>query len=160
VKVRAGTREDLPLLEDMLVEAALWNPRERRAGENEILSDPRIKRYVEGWGRSGDAAVVAVDGRGNAVGAAWYRLLPAAEPGYGFVAESVPEVSIAVRRPWRRRGVGSLLLAALLARARAEGFDALSLSVSPDNPAVSLYERFGFERAGEAEGSWTMTVRL
>ena len=43
-------------------------------------------RYVRGWGRPGDTAVIALEG-GFPVGAAWYRLFPASEPGYGFVDE-------------------------------------------------------------------------
>ena len=45
-------------------------------------------------------------------------------------------------------------------RARAEGFEGLSLSVEAASPAVSLYERHGFEKVGENGDSWTMLARL
>ena len=62
-----------------------------------------------GFGRPGDAAVVAVDRAGGArVGAAWYRLMTEEEPGYGFVAPGVPELSIGVAGHFRGHGVGGL----------------------------------------------------
>ena len=48
---------------------------------------------------------------------------------------------------------------ALLGQARGAGFEAISLSVEPDNPAVRLYERAGFTRVG-GTGAWTMLVEL
>jgi ribosomal protein S18 acetylase RimI-like enzyme len=53
-------------------------------------------------------------------------------------------------------GVGTSLLAELLARVEAAGHPAVSLSVETDNPAVRLYERFGFVRVGYVGTSWTM----
>ena len=99
--------------------------------------------YANGVGGPGDAAVVAVDrASGKRVGAAWYRLLTEEAPGYGFVAPGVPELGMGVAEAFRGRGVGGALLGALMERARAEGFGALSLSVEDGNdPAARLYER-------------------
>ena len=44
--------------------------------------------------------------------------------------------------------------------AKAQGFATLSLSVNPDNPAMQLYERLGFEKVALVEGSWTMLASL
>ena len=49
---------------------------------------------------------------------------------------------------------------ALLARARAEGYPAISLSVASDSPAVHLYERYGFARVDERDGAITMRAEL
>ena len=43
-------------------------------------TDIPLSRYVDGWGRAGDTALIAMDG-GHPVGAAWFRLFPAACPG-------------------------------------------------------------------------------
>ena len=63
-----------------------------------------MQRYVMSWGRPGDAAVIAYRDSGN-VGAAWYRLFKEREPGYGFVDEQTPELSIAVVPVVPRQGL-------------------------------------------------------
>ena len=151
--IRRGGEHDVPFLRDMLHHAYYWR---ESAPEMEDLP---VSRYVLGWGRRGDASVIAIEDAWP-VGAAWYRLFTRAEPGYGFVDEETPELSIAVVPSKRGHGHGSQLLEALLARAREEGFEALSLSVEPDNPALRLYEKHGFRKVGERGGSWTMKVEL
>ena len=74
--------------------------------------------------------------------------------------EQTPELSIAVVPGRRGRGYGDELLTALLERARKSGFDRLSLSVEPDNPALHLYQRHGFAQVGEKGGSLTMVAEL
>ncbi len=78
------------------------------------------RRYVSGWMRPGDAGLVALDGHGEPIGAAWYRMLPRSDPGFGYVGTGVPELIIGVRPIWRAHGVGRTLLHGLcdLARAR------------------------------------------
>ena len=49
------------------------------------------------------------------------RCFAAAAPGYGYVADDVPELAIGVYPEFRGQRVGSLLLGALIARASAEG---------------------------------------
>ncbi len=162
--VRPGGPEDLPFLWEMLYEAVCWRPGGPRPPWDEIFADysSRLPRYLEDWGRADDTAVIAVDpaDRRN-IGAAWYRLFPANAPGYGFVDASTPEVAIGVVSGWRGRGVGGALLDTLLGAAKSRGFDALSLSVEPGNPAARLYERKGFiELFVDEEGSRTMRAEL
>jgi len=146
----------------MLYEAAYWNPERPRPPKEEVSSEePKLARYLEGWGRPGDAAVVAVDlSSGRRLGAVWYRLMTTDEPGYGFVDDDIPEVALAVVSDRRGTGVGGALLRALLDTARSRGFDALSLSVEHGNPALRLYERNGFVKLFEGEGAWTMKAVL
>ena len=158
--VRLATADDLSFLKAMLYEAAFWRADQPRPKIEDALRDPRLARYLDGWPRAGDTAVIALDGGNHSVGAAWYRRFDAEAPGYGFVDAATPELSIGVRAEYRGRGAGSALLDALLAAARAGGYAALSLSVEPDNPARRLYERFGFTQVGVNGGAWTMRVRL
>jgi ribosomal protein S18 acetylase RimI-like enzyme len=150
VTFRDATPTDEPFLAEMLRLAFSWR--------DETVPGPFLPKYVAGFGREGDAGVVAEED-GTLVGAAWYRFLPADDPGYGYV-EGVPELSIAVARGFRGRGVAGELLARLLDRAREDGLRGVSLSVEPDNPARRIYERLGFEKVGVSGGSWTMLRRL
>lgn len=163
VTLRAGRADDLLFLADMGFEAAAVSPEVRAMGKAAALAVPAIAKYLDGWGRAGDAAVVAVDDAGRRLGAAWYRLFPAAAPGYGYIASDVPELSIGVAAAARGRGIGRALLEALLETARREGYRALSLSVDRHNPARRLYERVGFRDAGVSppeETSVTMIASL
>ena len=148
----------------MLYEAVNWRDdgAEERPAFEEQLAQPELRRYVEGWGRKGDLAVVALDRLDEPIGAAWLRVFESNEPGYGFVAPDVPELSIAVYPECRGRRIGTLLLSTLVTRAQAEGHRAMSLSVAPENPAARLYARQGFEvvPAGGGRDSVTMVLDL
>jgi ribosomal protein S18 acetylase RimI-like enzyme len=150
---------DVAFLGQMLVEAVNWSPDRPRLALKDVLAEPHHNRYVHGWGRRGDGGVIAEES-GERIGACWYRLFPADDPGYGFVDDRTPELGIAVVAEHRRRGVGRALLGAALSDAASEGFAAISLSVEPDNPSRLLYAQFGFVQVGMVEGSWTMRAEL
>ena len=139
-------RADPQFLVEMLYEAVYWydDGSEERPPLDAMIAEPHNARYVEAWGRPGDLAIVALDRQEEAVGAAWCRFFSADAPGYGFVAENVPELSIAVYPEFRRAGVGGLLLGSLIARSRTTEARGMSLSVARANPARSLYTRHGF----------------
>jgi ribosomal protein S18 acetylase RimI-like enzyme len=157
VDYRAATPADEPFLRAMLWLAYNW--RDETAAQDHWPDPDGPRRYVQGCGRPGDAGVIAHTGGGSA-GAAWYRLLPAVDAGYGYVADDVPEVTIGVAPLFRGRGIAGELLERLMATAAAEGFRALSLSVEPDNHALRIYERAGFEPAGRSGGSVTLMATL
>lgn len=159
MNIRPATPGDLPFLKKMLYEAARWNPDWPREPIEEVLADPVLVRYHAEWGRDGDGGVVAELDDGP-VGAAWYRRFAEDAPGYGFVNETIPELSIAVVPLHRRKGIGEALLRSCLVQAREEGCRSLSLSVAPHNRSRMLYQRTGFEKVGEHDGSWTMVVNL
>ena len=148
---------DVKLLTRMLWVAFNW--RNEAVSEQHWPDPAAAAKYVDGFGRHGDAGVIAADA-GQGVGAAWYRLLPAEDPGYGFVAADIPEVTLAVASQARGRGIGTALMQRLLDRALADRIKALSLSVEPDNPAMRLYLALGFERVGGSGGSITMLRTL
>ena len=161
--IRPAAADDLGFLREMLYEAASWNPDWPRESMEEVLAEPVLSRYVLGWGRDGDAGVVAeIDG--TPVGAAWHRLFMRDEPGYGFVADDVPELAIAVAPLHRRRGIGGTLLDSLIERARKDGRPALSLSVAAHNRSRLMYERAGFSKVSAtwspAGEHWTMRLDL
>ena len=161
MNIRPVTKDDVPFLRKMMYEAARWNPDWPREPIEEVLADPALLRYHQGWGRPGDGGVIA-ELEGEPVGAAWYRLFTAEQPGYGFVDEKTPELGIAVVPLHRRKGIGETLLRALMVQAREDGYQALSLSVAVHNRSRMMYERVGFEPVRvEAEGEfWVMRAEL
>jgi len=147
--LRPVQRDDARFLRDMLRHAYHW-----RLAED---PDQPVYRYVRAWGRPGDAGVIAFEGR-NVYGAAWYRLFRTDEPGFGFVDEQTPELTIAVVPSHRGRGTGAELLEALLARAKGDGFRKLSLSA--ERGQTAFYEKHGFSPSGDGDGAVTMVVTL
>jgi ribosomal protein S18 acetylase RimI-like enzyme len=142
LRFRLAGPEDFAFLATMLGEAAVWRPDKPTPTAEQVMADPRYALYLEGWPRRGDYGLVAE--QSGPVGAAWYRTYTEATHGYGFVAEDVPELSIAVIASRRHEGVGRRLLIALIEASVAQGCRALSLSVAENNPARGLYESAGF----------------
>lgn len=159
MNIRPAARGDAEFLKTMLFEAARWNPDWPRETMEEVLDEPTLRRYHQEWGRAGDGGAVA-EIEGEPVGAAWYRVFTSAEPGFGFVDEKVPELSIAVQPLHRRKGIGHALLHSCLVQAREEGFQALSLSVAVHNRSRMMYQRVGFQQISERGDHWTMLVNL
>jgi GNAT superfamily N-acetyltransferase len=144
VTIRPATADDRPFLERVLVLAADWRPGTVPRRVDEMLAEPALAHYVDGWPRLGDAGVVAESEQGEPIGAAWWRYFTPDDRGYGLVAPDVPEVSVGVVPEARGAGIGTALLGALIDAAREQGVDRLSLSVEVDNPARALYARLGY----------------
>ena len=157
ISIRAIGPADQAFLWEMLYHA-IYVPPGAQPVSRELLEDPRLRIYAEGWGRSGDEGFVALDGSLR-IGAAWLRFLGGDPAGYGYVDSDTPELSIAVVPEYRGRGIGSMLLERILSEARAN-LPAISLSVSLENPALELYRRFGFEVLARREDSATMVLRF
>lgn len=153
------TAEDLDFLQAMLVEAAYWRHDTPRPPIDEVLHDPDLAVYLEDWGRRGDHGLVARVGDGPA-GAVWVRSFDRDRHGYGYVDDRIPELTVAVDAPYRRRGIARCLLSSMLAHQRINGVAAVSLSVERDNPAVAVYEQLGFEVHEQTSSDQTMVCRL
>jgi len=160
VLLRPAGPGDQPILEQMLALAARWRYGPGPGSLTEVLATPALVRYVTGWPRPGDAGVVAEGEGGECLGAAWIRLFPADQPGFGFVSPAVPELSIAVVPDARGAGIGGALLDWLIAQARRREITRLSLSVEHDNPALRLYTRKGFTPVAGTRTAATMVLVL
>ena len=108
---RPATPDDAPLLWRMLTHAASMEGAEDDVARAQ--ADPELRGYVEGFGRPGDLGVVALR-EGQAVGAAWLRLLVGEARATKVWTHEVPELAIAVMPDARSAGVGSVLLRALI----------------------------------------------
>lgn len=156
VTFRAADARDAPLLFDMLVHAANWDPRRAAMLPREVAANPALSHYVDGWPAPGDLGVVATDEAGRVLGAAWLRRFSAADPSYGYLDDETPELSIGVEPRSRGRGVGAHLCERLLAAAAAAGIRQVCLSVEKANPAVRLYRRLGFAQVRDDGDAITM----
>lgn len=154
--LRPTTSADEPFLWEMLYEA-IYVPEDQPRPDRAILQEPALAHYVVNWGQQpGDEGIIAIDStNGQPVGVAWLRFFTAADPGWGFVDEATPEVSMALRPAYRGQGIGTALLTALVDQAHGR-YPALSLSVDPQNAAMRLYERLGFRVVSAVGTSLTM----
>lgn len=141
--VRLMTIADVAIVWEMLMYAA------HADSLASVRSQPDLARYATDWGRAGDLGWVA-ERDGRAIGAAWLRLWSAAERGFGYIDERIPELAIAVLPDERGCGIGTQLLQQVLALAQ-DKYPAVSLSVRAQNPVVSLYKRMGFTPVPSSE---------
>jgi len=79
--------------------------------------------------------------------------------------DHVADFSLYVERGWRGRGVGRVILDALIERARRLGYHKMVLAAFPFNPAgMALYRKLGFrfvgvyKEQGLLDGRWVDTV--
>jgi L-amino acid N-acyltransferase YncA len=152
VVVRRGDRLDVPFLRSLLAFAYNWHVAH-------FETDISISHYVDGWGRKGDTSVIAMED-GHSIGAAWFRLFPEQRPGYGFVDDGTPEMTIVVVPTKQQRGVGEQLLDALVERAEGDGYRALSVSIRRGDPDEARLASRGFQPVREAGDTVTLRRQL
>ncbi|HLO84562.1 MAG TPA: GNAT family N-acetyltransferase [Nostocaceae cyanobacterium] len=163
--IRPITLTDENFLWQMLYEAA------HLSAENKTIQDamnhPELRKYVENWGQKSDLGFVAALAKNyQPVGAAWLRLFTGNNQGYGYINDQIPELAIAVLPEYRNQGIGTQLLTHLINAAKTN-YPAISLSSRSSNPALNLYQRFGWqviegsEKINRVEGiSLTMKLNL
>jgi RimJ/RimL family protein N-acetyltransferase len=107
------------------------------------------RRYLRAIHRSSSAAVFVAEAPEGVVG----RLSVARD--IHPASRHVADLGLMVARSHRRRGVGRALLSQAVEWARDVGVTKLELHVFPYNePAIRLYESFGFEREGYRKGQF------
>lgn len=159
IKVIEATKDDVHFLWDMLYEAVYVDEHSEKPPRS-IIETPKMASYVKDWGRHGDLALLAVDSNGNKLGAVWIRLFDDLSKTYGYIDEETPILSMAILPQFRGKGIGSELLKEIKSQAASKGYLRISLSVDPSNPALRLYQRFGFKKTGIDGTSWDMVAEL
>jgi putative acetyltransferase len=107
------------------------------------------RRYLKTARRHPDAAVFVAEQDGRVLA----RLSLARDP--HPASRHVADLGLMVAEEARRRGIGRMLLGEAVAWARSTGIRKLELHVFPWNePALRLYESFGFEREGYRAGQY------
>ena len=158
IRMRALAPDEVALLERATLGNMNW------CGKRFTLADvrerPEFVHYTRIVPQRGDFGVLA-ERDGEVLGVAWAVFLPSSDPGYGFVDEHTPEVSLWVDGTVRGQGLGRTLLQALIRETVLLGIEQLSLSVETGNYAKTLYasERFEDAPGGEADGIMLRRLR-
>jgi len=133
--IRPAERADLPAIN------AIYNE-EIRTGVATWDYDPWPAEQRQRWfdDRAPEEPVLVADIEGNVAGfgyLAWYR----GKIGYQYTRED----TVYIHPAYQRRGLGALLLEALIAQARSRGIHTLIAQIETSNePSIALHERFGF----------------
>ncbi|WP_426261268.1 GNAT family N-acetyltransferase [Sphingomonas sp. DC1100-1] len=107
-------------------------------------------RYGEAWTRNQCLGVLAMPGVRLTL-----ALVDDRPAGFAMVRSVMEEAELlllAVDPAFRRRGIGTALLRAVIAEAQMSGIADLHLEVRANNPAVALYTEQGFAKVGERRG--------
>lgn len=104
-------------------------------------------RYGEAWTRNQCMGVLAMPGVRLTL--ALVDDVPAGFAMVRSVADEAELLLLAVDPAFRRRGIATALLRAVIAEAQASGIADLHLEVRAGNPAVDLYAAQGFAKVGE-----------
>ena len=146
--IRRATQADAPALVELgravssEPEAWLITDRDWRNASDE-------RRYLRATRRSPHAAVFVAENEYGIIGR--LSLARDSHPASPHVAD----LGLMVAAGHRRHGIGTALLDQAVAWARENGIEKLELHVFPHNePAIKLYERFGFEHEGLRRGHY------
>jgi GNAT superfamily N-acetyltransferase len=113
-----------------------------------------LNRYLENWGQMGDIGfIIELKESKKPIGAAWFRQFTAKNPGFAFIDEKIPELSIVVLPEYRGVGLGRDLLRKLIDQASLEGYPALSVNVNKKDPALDLYQKLDFQLVKETNNT-------
>lgn len=135
---RARSAEILAILNDAILNStALYDYEPRTIASMDAWFDVKIK---------GNYPVIgAVDDSGRLLGFASYGRFRE-RPAYKYTVEH----SVYVDRDCRGRGVGRMLLAALIERAKAQNYHVLIGGIDGDNAvSIEMHTKFGFTFCGE-----------
>lgn len=141
MRIRDASAPDLPAIVDIYNHAVVHST---ATADNEPTTVESRRQWFQERVRDGLPVLVAVEDNGAILG--WGALSRYhARWGYRFTVEN----SVYVHPDARGRGVGTALLAALVARARSLGFHAIIASVDGSNQvSIRLHERAGFRQMG------------
>jgi L-amino acid N-acyltransferase YncA len=109
---------------------------------------PRSPEFMIGWFKEKEATnypvIGAIDDEGTLLGFASYGAFRA-RPAYKYTIEH----SVYVHKDYRARGVASILIEALIEKAKMQQYHVMVGGIDMDNTAsIALHEKFGFTHAG------------
>ncbi|MGF1550291.1 MAG: ribosomal protein S18-alanine N-acetyltransferase [Sphingomonadaceae bacterium] len=131
IVIAAGDTEDLPAV-------------------MRIMSQSFDPRYGEAWTATQCSGLLGTPG-------VWLDLASIDERAIGFamarlLVDECELLLLAVDPSMQKKGIGTRLLESFVDTARRQGATRLHLEVREGNPAISLYERSGFDNIGRRRG--------
>jgi [ribosomal protein S18]-alanine N-acetyltransferase len=157
-RFRKINQTDYPFLREMLYEA-IFIPEGSDLLDKSIIDIPQLSKYIENWQQDSGFGIIVIIGN-KPIGAVWARLFKMENKGYGFVHEKIPELSMAISRNYRNKGIGTELLKRFITFGKELGYSSVSLSVDKRNEATKFYKKLGFTILEECGTAYTMIKRL
>ncbi|MEE3492915.1 GNAT family N-acetyltransferase [Ruminococcus sp.] len=153
--IREMSESEYAVLDDFLYEA-IFIPEGVSSPSREIIYQPELQVYVDGFGtKDGDYAFVA-DLNGKIVGAVWMRIMN----DYGHIDNDTPSFAVSLYKEYRNKGIGTALMKTMLNRLKKAGYRKASLAVQKENYAVKMYKNVGFTVVDENDTEYIMLCEL
>lgn len=153
--IRKLRQEEVKALDTFLYEA-IFIPEGVEAPPMEIINQPELQVYVDGFGtKNGDICFVA-ESDGVIVGAVWVRIMD----DYGHVDDETPSFAISLSKEYRGKGIGTELMKQMLTELKDGKYKKAPLAVQKQNYAVKMYKKVGFEIVDENEEEYIMVCQL
>ena len=153
-RIREIKPSEYSVLSDFLYEA-IFVPDGMDKPLRAIIEQPELQVYVASFGKKDDWCLVA-EAEGKIAGAVWARIMK----DYGHIDNETPSLAISLYEEYRRLGIGTALMQAMLRLLKSKGYKQTSLSVQKANYAVSMYKKVGFKVFSENEEEYIMVCKL
>ena len=155
MELRELRENEYDLLKLFLYEA-IFIPEGVEPPSREIINEPDLKIYYEGFGEGEADYCFVADDDGKVVGAVWTRIMN----DYGHVDDETPSFAISLFKEYRGKDIGTKLMIKMLELLKAKGYKQASLAVQKANYAVKMYEKVGFKTVDENSEEYIMVCEL
>lgn len=142
-------------MKDFLYEA-IFIPEGMELPPREIIEQPELKLYYDGFGIGEADFCIVADDEGKVIGAVWTRIMN----DYGHVDEETPSFAISLYKEYRGQGIGTKLMKEMLNLLKEKGYKRASLAVQKANYAVKMYQNVGFKVVDENDEEYIMVCEL
>ena len=153
--LREIKENETEILKDFLYEA-IFIPKGMEPPAREIIEQPELKLYYDGFGIGEADYCIVADDDGKVIGAVWTRIMN----DYGHIDEETPSFAISLYKEYRGQGIGTKLMKEMLNLLKEKGYKRASLAVQKANYAVKMYENVGFKAVDENDEEYIMVCEL
>ena len=153
--LRELKENETEILKDFLYEA-IFIPEGMELPPREIIEQPELKIYYDGFGIDEADFCIVADDEGKVIGAVWTRIMN----DYGHVDEETPSFAISLYKEYRGQGIGTKLMKEMLNLLKEKGYKRASLAVQKANYAVKMYQNVGFKVVDENDEEYIMVCEL